>query len=126
MCCPQLPSCCRVLCASHQFIHEPHTWLSVRYFRLSSPVAAAALTAAVAAAAAAAAAERAAGAAALSSQTLGKKKCYGKRIFKTESQRLSMNELKSLCGGGVPSSHPSLGLSVFFLSMNEGEEQTSQ
>ena len=24
--------------------------------------------------------------------------------------------LKSLCGGGVPSSHPSLGLSVFFLS----------
>ena len=23
--------------------------------------------------------------------------------------------LKSLCGGGVPSSHPSLGLSVFFL-----------
>ena len=26
-----------------------------------------------------------------------------------------MRELKSLCGGGVPSSHPSLGLSVFFL-----------
>jgi len=25
--------------------------------------------------------------------------------------------LKSLCGGGVPSSHPSLGLSVFFLSL---------
>ena len=24
--------------------------------------------------------------------------------------------LKSLCGGGVPFSHPSLGLSVFFLS----------
>ena len=24
--------------------------------------------------------------------------------------------LNSLCGGGVPSSHPSLGLSVFFLS----------
>ena len=27
--------------------------------------------------------------------------------------------LKSLCGGGVPSSHPSLGLSVFFLSARE-------
>ena len=26
------------------------------------------------------------------------------------------SHLKSLCGGGVPSSHPSLGLSVFFLS----------
>ena len=28
--------------------------------------------------------------------------------------------LKSLCGGGVPSSHPSLGLSVFFLSFFTG------
>ena len=27
-----------------------------------------------------------------------------------------LHSLKSLCGGGVPSSHPSLGLSVFFLS----------
>ena len=26
-------------------------------------------------------------------------------------------QLKSLCGGGVPSSHPSLGLAVFFLSL---------
>ena len=26
--------------------------------------------------------------------------------------------LKSLCGGGVPFSHPSLGLSVFFLSFS--------
>ena len=26
---------------------------------------------------------------------------------------------KSLCGGGVPSSHPSLGLSVFFLSFRQ-------
>ena len=29
-------------------------------------------------------------------------------------------DLKSLCGGGVPSSHPSLGLSVFFLSFFGG------
>ena len=28
--------------------------------------------------------------------------------------------LKSLCGGGVPSSHPSLGLSVFLLSFTLG------
>ena len=30
--------------------------------------------------------------------------------------------LKSLCGGGVPFSHPSLGLSVFFLSFGPGRE----
>ena len=30
--------------------------------------------------------------------------------------RITPLSLKSLCGGGVPSSHPSLGLSVFFLS----------
>ena len=29
--------------------------------------------------------------------------------------RITPLSLKSLCGGGVPSSHPSLGLSVFFL-----------
>ena len=28
--------------------------------------------------------------------------------------------LKSLCGGGVPSSHPSLGVPVFFLSFAIG------
>ena len=31
--------------------------------------------------------------------------------------------LKSLCGGGVPSSHPSLGLSVFFLSFTRFTRQ---
>ena len=36
------------------------------------------------------------------------------RIKNTHS--LTHLSLKSLCGGGVPSSHPSLGLSVFFLS----------
>ena len=30
--------------------------------------------------------------------------------------RITPLSLKSLCGGGVPSSHPSLGLSIFFLS----------
>ena len=30
--------------------------------------------------------------------------------------------VKSLCGGGVPSSHPSLGLSVFFLSFPPSRE----
>jgi len=30
--------------------------------------------------------------------------------------------LKSLCGGGVPSSHPSLGMSVFFLCLFKGVE----
>ena len=32
------------------------------------------------------------------------------------TKRTTPLSLKSLCGGGVPSSHPSLGLSVFFLS----------
>ena len=32
--------------------------------------------------------------------------------------------LKSLCGGGVPSSHPSLGLSVFFLFTGTGLART--
>ena len=33
------------------------------------------------------------------------------------SSSLFIYLLKSLCGGGVPSSHPSLGLSVYFLSL---------
>ena len=33
-----------------------------------------------------------------------------------EALRPGASPLKSLCGGGVPSSHPSLGVSVFFLS----------
>ena len=41
---------------------------------------------------------------------------------KTEQQQQQLetnavlSTLKPLCGGGVPSSHPSLGVSVFFLS----------
>ena len=34
---------------------------------------------------------------------------------------LSFFLLKSLCGGGVPSSHPSLGFTVFFLSFFLGD-----
>ena len=32
-----------------------------------------------------------------------------------------VSSLKSLCGGGVPCSHPSLGLSVFFLSFYKSQ-----
>jgi len=42
------------------------------------------------------------------------------RIKNTHS--LTHLSLKSLCGGGVPSSHPSLGLSVFFLSFRRRHE----
>ena len=38
-----------------------------------------------------------------------------KRLYRLEKRTTHLS-LKSLCGGGVPSSHPSLGLSVFFLS----------
>ena len=38
-----------------------------------------------------------------------------KKYFREASQS-TLPSLKSLCGGGVPSSHPSLGLSVSFLS----------
>ena len=34
--------------------------------------------------------------------------------------------LKSLCGGGVPSSHPSLGLHVFFLSLHWARDHTEK
>ena len=32
---------------------------------------------------------------------------------------ITLLSLKSLCGGGVPFSHPSLGLCVFFLSYSQ-------
>ena len=37
-------------------------------------------------------------------------------FFMSATASTTLLPLKSLCGGGVPSSHPSLGLSAFFLS----------
>ena len=45
----------------------------------------------------------------------GTKRQFERKNFTTQLPRTTL-DLKSLCGGGVPSSHPSLGLSVFFLS----------
>jgi len=37
-------------------------------------------------------------------------------LYRWATASTTLLSLKSLCGGGVPSSHPSLGVSVFFLS----------
>ena len=50
----------------------------------------------------------------------------GTRKKNSESKDADLKiRLKSLCGGGVPSSHPSLGLSVFFLSHPLPSEKNS-